>query len=83
MAADDRLIALHVRLRAGSLAALDELAARDGRSRAEVIRDAVGWLIAREARWLDRQAHTARARELDNERRALAAQIAHHNGDGF
>lgn len=75
MADDDRLVQVHVRIRVGTLSEVDALARRNGQSRAEVLRDAARWLVAREARWLARERDVARQRKLDDERRALAAQL--------
>lgn len=76
-----KLVRVHVWVEAGTLADLDTIVAyRRGRSasRSELVREACGWLLAREAGWLMR--HQAQARDRERSAAEDARSVAERDG---
>lgn len=76
MAAADALVDVRIRVRRGSLDVVDELAASRGVSRAEVVREAITWLVVREARQSVRKERRDLVRHHRGELEALRRKVA-------
>jgi len=76
MGHDDVLVELRIRVRRGSLRVVDDLAAGRGVSRSEVVREAITWLIARNARQAVRTERTALVRHHRGELEAMRRRVA-------